>query len=87
MCCLLILYREETIKGVEGPNKVSRSTKERTKGWHDKRMRKEYNLGDKMFMNSSSKESFKHEEKNTTVIYLRHMVSSPFNDDEGNILR
>jgi len=81
MCCLLILCREETIKGVEGPNKVPRSTKERTKGWHDKRMRKEYNIGDKMFMNSSSKESFKHEEKTTTVIYLRHMVSSRSNDE------
>ena len=63
-----------------------RSTKERTKGWHDKRMRKEYNIGDKMFMNSSSKESFKHGEKTTTVIYLRHMVPSCSND-EGNILR
>ena len=59
MCCLLILCREETIKGAEGPNKVSRSTKERTKGWNNKRMRKEYNIGDKMFMNSSSKESIK----------------------------
>jgi hypothetical protein len=86
MCCLLILCREETTKGAEDPNKVPRSTKERTKGWHDKRMRNEYNLGDKMFMNSSSKESFKHEEKNTTVIYLRHMVSSR-STDEGNILR
>ena len=36
--------RNETMRGAEGPNKVSRSTKERTKGWHDKRMRKkEYN--------------------------------------------
>ena len=59
---------------------MPRSTKERTKGWHDKRMRKEYNIEDKMFMNSSSKESFKHEEKTTTVIYLHHMVSSCFND-------
>ena len=67
MCCPLILCREETIKGAEGPNKVPRSTKERTKGWHDKRMRKEYNIGDKMFMNNSSKVSFKHEEKTTTV--------------------
>ena len=47
----------------------------------DKRMRKEYNIGDKMFMNSSSKESFKHEEKTTTVIYLHHMVSSRSNDE------
>ena len=86
MCCLLIFCREETIKGAEGPNKVLRSTKERTKGWHDKKMRKEYNIGDKMFMNSSSKESFKHEKNTTTVIYLRHMVSSRSND-EGNILR
>jgi len=36
--------RNETMRGAEGPNKVSRSTKERTKGWHDKKMRKkEYN--------------------------------------------
>ena len=70
MCCLLILCREETIKRAEGPNKVPRSTKERTKGWHDKRMRKECDIGDKMLMNSSSKESFKQEEKITTqVIY------------------
>ena len=49
---------------------MPRSTKERTKGWHDIRMRKEYNIGDKMFMNNSSKESFKQEEKITTqVIY------------------
>ena len=86
MYCLLILCSKETIKGVEGPNKVLRSIKERTKGWHDKRIRKEYNIEDKMFMNSSSKESFKHEEKTTIVIYLRHMVSSCSND-EGNILR
>ena len=70
----------------EGPNRMTRSTKERTKRWHDKRMRKECDIGDKMLMNSSSKESFKHEEKTTTVIYLRHMVSSRSND-EGNILR
>ena len=44
--------------------------KERTKGWHDKRMRKECDIGDKMLMNSSSKESFKQEEKIATqVIY------------------
>ena len=86
MCCLLILYREEIIKGAEGLNKVSRSIKERTKGWHNKRMRKEYNIGDKIFMNNSSKESFKHEENTTTVIYLHHMVSS-CSTDEGNILR
>ena len=70
MCCLLILCREEIIKGSEGPNKVPRSIKEMTKIWHDKRMRKEYNIGDKMFMNNSSMESFKEEEKITTqVIY------------------
>ena len=44
------------MRGAEGPNKVPRSTKERTKGWHDKRMRKNCDIGDKMFMNSSSKE-------------------------------
>ena len=45
---------------------MPRSTKERTKGWHDKRMRKECDIGDKMLMNSSSKESFKQDEKTTT---------------------
>ena len=66
----------------EGPNRMTRSTKERTKSWHDKRMRKkECNIGDKMLMNSSSKESFKHEEKTTTVIYLCYMVSSRSNDE------
>ena len=55
------------MRGVEGSNKV---LKERTKGWHDKRMRKECDIGDKMLMNCSSKESFKQEEKITTqVIY------------------
>ena len=58
-----------------------RSTKERIKRWHDKRIRKECDIGDKMLMNSSSKESFKHEEKTTTVIYLHHMVSSRSNDE------
>ena len=48
--------------------------------------KKECDIGDKMLMNSSSKESFKNEEKNTPFIYLRHMVSSCSND-EGNILR
>ena len=48
--------------------------------------KKECDIGDKMLMNSSSKESFKHEEKTTTIIYLCHMVSSHSND-EGNILR
>ena len=66
MCCPLIFYRNETIRGAEGLNIVPRYTKERTKGWHDKRMRKEYNIGDKKLMNSSSKESFKQEEKTTT---------------------
>jgi hypothetical protein len=52
------------MRGAKGPNKV---LKERTKGWHDKRMRKkECDIGDKMLMNSSSKESFKQEEKITT---------------------
>jgi len=45
---------------------MPRSTKERTKRWHDKRIRKECNIGDKMLMNNSSKETFKHEEKTTT---------------------
>jgi hypothetical protein len=53
----------------EGLNRMIRSTKERTKRWHDKRMRKECHMGDKMLMNSSSKESFKQEEK-TTISHL-----------------
>ena len=70
------------MSGADGPNKVPRSIKERTKGWHDKRMRKkECDIGDKMLMNSSSKESFKHEEKTTTIIYLHHIVSSRSNDE------
>jgi hypothetical protein len=36
---------------------MTRSTKERT--WHDKRMRKECDVRDKMLINSSSKERFK----------------------------
>ena len=49
---------------------MTRSTKERTKRWHHKRMRKkECDIGDKMLMNSSSKESFKQEEK-TTISHL-----------------
>jgi hypothetical protein len=54
---------------------VPSSTKERIKGWH-KRMRKEYNIGDKIFMNSSSKESFKHKEKqpqsSTFITWCHH---------------
>jgi hypothetical protein len=45
-------HRNETMRGAKGPNKVPRSTKERTKGWHDQRM-KECGIGDKMLMNSS----------------------------------
>ena len=46
---------------------MPRSTKERTERWHDKRIRKkECDIGDKMLMNSPSKESFKQEEKTTT---------------------
>jgi len=32
--------RNETMRGAEGPNKMPRFTKERTKRWHHKRMRK-----------------------------------------------
>ena len=48
-----------------------RSTKERTKRYHDKRIRKkECDIGDKMLMNSSSKESFKQEKRRPPqVIY------------------
>jgi hypothetical protein len=75
------------MRGAEGPNIVLRSTKERTKGWHDKRIRKkECDIEDKMLMNSSSKENFQakgkyHHESST----LRHMVSS-CSYDRGNIL-
>jgi hypothetical protein len=51
---------------VEGPNRMTRSTKERTKRCHNKRMRKECDIGDKMLTNSSSQKSFKQEEKTTT---------------------
>ena len=59
------------MKGAKGPNTMPRSTKERTKGWHDKRMRKkECDIGDKMLMNNSSKESFKQEKRRSSqVIY------------------
>ena len=72
----------------EGPNKVPRSTKERTKGWHEKRMRKkECDIGDKMLINKLKQGKFqakgKHHHKSST---LHHMVSSHSND-EGNILR
>ena len=54
MCCSLIFYRKELISGAKGPNTMPRSTKERTKGCHDKRMiKKECDIGDKMLMNSS----------------------------------
>ena len=42
---------------------MPRSIKERTKRWHGKRMRKECDIGDKMLMNNSSKESFKQEKR------------------------
>ena len=50
---------------------MPRSIKERTKRWHDKRIRKkECDIGDKMLMNSSSKESFKQEKRRPPqVIY------------------
>jgi len=70
MCCPLILCREETMSRAEGLNRMTRSTKERTKRWHDKRMRKECDIVDKMLMNSSSKESFKQEKRRPPqVIY------------------
>jgi hypothetical protein len=51
----------------EGSNRMTRSTKERTKRWHDKRMRKkECDMGDKIPMNNSSKDNFKKKEKTTT---------------------
>ena len=62
----------------EGPNKMPRFTKERRKRWHHKRMRKkECDIGDKMPMNSSSKESFKNRKKgsprsSTFVTWYHH---------------
>ena len=78
----------ETMNGAEGPNKMPRFTKERRKRWHHKRMRKkECDIGDKMLMNSSSKESFNQKEKDHhKSSTLHHRVSSRSND-EGNILR
>ena len=69
MCCLLILCREETIKGAEGPNKVLRSTKERTKGWHDKKMRKEYNIGDKVLMKTQARKASSRKKRPPQIIY------------------
>ena len=66
MCCPLILCREETNELSKRSNTMPRSTKERAKRWHDKRIRKECDIGDKMLMNNSSKETFKQEEKTTT---------------------
>jgi hypothetical protein len=69
-------------------NTMPRSTKERTKGWYDKRMRKkECDIGDKMLMDSSSKEKLQvgrenHHRSSTP----HHMVSSRSNN-EGKILR
>ena len=59
------------MNGAEGPNKMPRFTKERRKRLHHKRMRKkECDIGDKMLMNNSSKESFKQEKRRSSqVIY------------------
>ena len=50
------------MSGADGLNKMLRSTEEGIKGG----IRKECDIGDKMLMNNSSKESFKQEEKTTT---------------------
>jgi len=50
------------MRGAEGLIKMPRKNKR----WHDRTKKREYNIGDKMLMNSSSKESFKQEEKTTT---------------------
>jgi hypothetical protein len=42
MCCPLIFFSKGTIRRAEDLNKKPRSTKERTKEWHGKRMKKEY---------------------------------------------
>jgi hypothetical protein len=64
---------------------MTRSTKERIKRWHDKRMRKECNIGDKMLMNSSSKASNR-KRRPPQVIYPSSMVPS-CSVNEDNILR
>jgi hypothetical protein len=70
MCYPLILCREETMSRAEGSNRMTRCTKERTKIWHDKRMRKkECDMGDKMLMNSSSKEASRRKGRPPQVIY------------------
>ena len=57
---------------------MPRSIKERTKRWHDKRIRKkECDIGDKMLINNPSKETFKQEEKTTTshlhfIVWCHH---------------
>jgi hypothetical protein len=67
---------------------MTRSTEERTKRWHDKRMRKkEYDIGDKVLMNSSTKESFKQEEKTTTTSHVPFIIVSSRSNNKGNILR
>jgi hypothetical protein len=71
----------------EGPHRMTRSTKERTKIWYDKEIKKECDMGDKMLMNSSSKESFKQEEKDHHKSSNLHYMVSSRSKDEGNILR
>ena len=66
---------------------MPRSIKERTKTWHDKRIRKECNIGDKMLMNSLSKETFKQEEEDHHKSSTLHYMVSSRSNNEGNILR
>jgi hypothetical protein len=55
---------------------MPRTTKERTKRWHDKRMRKECNIGDKMLMNCSrckvnqARKASSRMKRSSQVIYL-----------------
>ena len=76
------------MRGAKGPNKVLRSTKERTEEWHDKRMRKEgvwYRRQDahEQLKQAKLQAGRKDHHKSST---LHHRVSSRSND-EGNILR
>ena len=88
MCCPLILCREETMSRVEGPNRMTRSTKERTKRWHDKKNEKEGVQRRRQGAHEQLKQGKlqvgrKDHHKSST---LHHIVSSRSNN-EGNILR
>ena len=56
------------MSGAKGPNKMPKSTREK-KDSMTNAASKECDIGEKMLMNSSSKESFKQEE-NSTISHL-----------------